>query len=81
MTLTFGALPKPTRTKLPKYHAEVEALRNNTGMWAKFNLPDTVEYVARNSLASNIKRGNLKAFSEGTFEARVINGDLWVRHV
>ena len=80
MSIRFAELPAG-RTTANAWGAEADALRANPGQWAHFEEYDDMTTTQRTNLAGNIKRGALKAFKDGTFEARVIKGELWVRFV
>jgi hypothetical protein len=54
-------------------------LRANPGRWACYPNPLTKRSAA--TIAQNIKRGKAPAFRDGTFEAAIREGVLYVRAV
>ena len=80
MSIRFAELPAGRTTPLA-WGEEAEALRTHPGQWAHFEDADTLTTGAKGSLVNNIKRGVLKAFNGGRFEARVIKGQVWARFV
>ncbi len=80
MSIRFAELPT-SRTTVAAWGEEAAALRANPGQWAHFEEVDDKSTADKGTLAHHIKRGKLKAFRDGVFEARVIKGQLWVRFV
>jgi hypothetical protein len=54
-----------------------DELRKNPGKWAKY--PFSVK--AQSAMVYRLRNGESQAFPRGEFEARVHNGDLFVRAV
>ena len=79
MSIRFAELPAGRASSA--WSEEADALRSNPGQWAHFEDYDAKSTSDRTNLTQNIKRGNLKAFKEGRFEARVIKGQVWARFI
>jgi hypothetical protein len=61
-------------------HFEIaDAFRSRPGKWAKWpiQMPKRLVYQLR----ARLGEGRLTEFPAGQFEARTINGELWVRYV
>lgn len=80
MSIRFAELPAG-RTTGKAWGEEASALRANPGKWAHFEDFDTASTSKTGSFAQQIKGGKLKAFQNGTFEAKVIRGQVWARFV
>ena len=80
MSIRFEELPKGHGVR-GVWGEEAEAFRANPGKWAHIEDYDDRSMSDRCSLVSNIKKGHIKAFRDGTFEARNIKGQVWVRFV
>lgn len=74
------APPAPTHGRNPIYRAFADALRENPGRWAVW--PGRFKNRSSTSAqASNIKRGTLRNFPEGEFDAVTREGKLYVRFI
>ena len=81
MSIRFAELPEGRGTSNGAWREEAETLRNNPGKWAHIENYDDRPSAHKATLAGNIKAGRIKAFRDGTFEARVIEGQVWARFV
>jgi hypothetical protein len=73
-------LPKIERGRNGMYEEFAAALRENSGKWALW--PRTFKNKATaNSTVGNIRRGNMVNLPPDQFEARTINGAVYVRHI
>lgn len=68
-----GARPNPVLVKF------ADALRANPGKWAKWPLEAKTK-SALNSIVWQINKGHRRLWSDLDFEARQIDGVLYVRH-
>lgn len=74
-------LPESTSRgrKDPLLDEFVDALRRRTGEWAAWPKPLKGEQSAR-SYGANIRAGRTRRFASKEFDARVVDGTLYVRH-
>jgi hypothetical protein len=74
----FGELPPKAHDggRRRKYMDVAEALRARPGEWAKF-IPD----ARPDAFVNAVRQGGLSAFRVGEFEAKLRDGQAWVRYI
>lgn len=69
----------PGSDRNAELRAFAAALRSNPGRWAKY--PGESSSRSAYNRAYQVRKGSLAAFRDGTFEAAVREGVLYVQHV
>lgn len=78
-----GELPNPERRTTPPADHWLKVAANavaNEGDWLRIRIPHLTRDRHKQAVTS-IRRGTIVAFREGGFDARYIDGDLYVRWV
>lgn len=87
VTVTMGEPQKepPTPQRQGYYEADhwhfvAQGAKANPGMWCPFKLDGLTTATLHAASATKIKRGLIKAFKDGQFEARRQGDVIWVRY-